>query len=399
MIRTSKENIAQNFHAVFLAIAMAITLFCPGPAEAQRQSSHRLRASNLILETRAYYGWTLDHHVEMTPYRRHYPGLEFSLLKATYGNTRWEFMYNYPYIGISYWFSGLGNTGVLGAAHAVFPFIDFPLLRTTDQNLFFRLGVGLGWLTNPYDRYDNFENLAIGSHLNGAVNLVMEYKFRISDKLLGSAGISLMHFSNGSIKTPNYGLNMPGANIALAYRLSRENPYLRSKLLPELYKFEMAGKRSISLDLNIGLGVKDMQSTLGVGNRYFIGTFYANLLFPVSYKSQLGLGADVSYDGSDVKILENKGITPNHDINIVKTGLNVAYELSFSRMAIMLNLGSYLSGLDKSDGYIYEKLALRYHFTGHLFGSLTLKAHYARADFIALGLGYTINLHYYRRMK
>jgi hypothetical protein len=375
---------------------LALLFVWPLKGRSQQRNSHSLRSSNLILEARGYYGWTLDHHIEMTPYRRHYPALEFSLMKATYGRTRWEYMYNYPYIGLSYWFSGLGNTEVLGAAHAVFPFIDFPLLKTTRHNLFFRLGVGLGWMTNPYDRYANYENLAIGSHLNGAVNLLFEYKWRIGEKLIASAGISLMHFSNGSIKTPNYGLNIPGATLAMAYRLSRENPNLRSKLMPQLYTFEMAGRRSLTLDLNFGFGVKDMQSTLGVGNRYFVGTVYGNLLFPVSYKSSLGLGADLSYDGSDIKVLESDGITPDHQINVVKTGLNAAYDLSFSRMSIMLNLGCYLSGLDKSDGYIYEKLAIRYHFNEHLFSSLTLKAHYARADFIAFGVGYKFNLHYYR---
>lgn len=360
---------------------------------------HPLRSSNLILETRAYYGFTLDHHLEMTSYRRHYPALEISVMKATHGNTRWEYMYNYPYIGLSYWYSDLGRTGVLGSGHAVFPFIDFPLLGSREQKLFFRLGVGLGLITRPYDRYENFENLAIGSYLNGAVNLMFEYKQRIGPKLIASLGLSWMHFSNGSIKTPNYGLNIPGVNLALAYRLSRENPYLRSKVIPQLYKFEMAGRRSLLLDINLGLGVKDMQSTLGVGNRYFIGTLYANLLFPVSYKSMLGMGMDLSYDGSDIKILENGGIVPEHSIDIVKTGVNVAYELSFSRMAIMLNLGSYIYGLEKSDGYIYEKLALRYHFTERLFGSLTLKAHYARADFIAFGLGYKFSLHYYKERK
>ena len=391
-----EKRISYRTIAPYLLVILLGLSFIPFDGTAQRHGRHRLRSSNLILEARAYYGFTLDHHIEMTPYRRHYPAFEFSVMKATYGNTRWEYMYNYPYIGLSYWYSALGSTGVLGSGHAIFPFIDFPLLRSQEQKLFFRLGVGLGWITQPYDQYDNYENLAIGSHINGAVNLTLEYKQRIGPKMIASFGLSWMHFSNGSIKTPNYGLNIPCVTLALAYRLSRENPYQRDKVIPQLYTFEMAGRRSLLLDVNIGLGVKDMQSTLGVGNRYAIGTVYANLLFPVSYKSMLGLGLDISYDGSDQKILENKGVIAEHKINLVKTGLNAAYELSFSRMAIMLNVGAYLSGLDKSDGYIYEKLALRYHFTERLFGSLTLKAHYARADFIAFGVGYNFSLHYYK---
>lgn len=324
------------------------------PVQTHAQFRHKLRSPNIVLEGRLYYGWTLDHHIEMTPYNRHYPSFEFSVMKATYGRTRWEYMYNYPFIGLSYWYSGLGNTQVLGSAHAIFPFISFPLMKENNFNFYFRLGVGLGYLTSPYQRYKNYRNLAIGSHINGAVNLNIEARWRMSEKFMAAFGISLMHFSNGSIKTPNYGLNYPSVNLAVAYRLSKENSYMRRKLLPELYPFEFDGKKSLLLDFNAGFGVKDMQSTLGIGNRYFIGTFYGNLLKPVSYKSRLGIGFDLSYDGSDVKILEIKGIIPKNQVQIVKTEINVAYEIGFSQMSIMLNLGSYLSGLDKSDGYIYE---------------------------------------------
>ena len=362
---------------------------------AQSPFSHEHRSPNLILEGRVYYGWTLDHHIEMTTFKRHYPAYELSILKATYGHTRWEYMYNYPFIGVSYWYSDLGRTKPLGSAHALFPYINFPLLRSRDFNIFFRLGVGLGYLTRRYDRYDNYENLAIGSHVNGAVNLLFEARWRLGDRFMAAAGLSLMHFSNGAIRQPNYGLNMPGISLALAYRLSRENPYLRQKLMPELVPFEFDGKKFLQVDLNAGLGVKDMQSTLGIGNRYIIAVAYGNMTWPVGFKSRLGFGVDLSYDGSDEKVLELKGIEPEYRINLVKTGLTAAYELSFSRMAIMLNLGSYVTGMDKSDGYVYEKLSLRVGITEQLYASLTLKAHYAKADYLTLGIGYRLNIKYY----
>ncbi len=356
---------------------------------------HQLRTPNLIAEGRVYYGWTLDHHIEMKSFQRHYPAFEVSLLKATYGRTRWEWKYNYPFIGLSYWYSDLGNTTALGSAHAVFPFIDFPLLNSQGFNLYFRLGVGLGYLTRPYDRYDNYENLAIGSHINGAVNLLMEGRWRIGKRFMAAAGVGWMHFSNGAIKLPNYGINMPCIHASAAYRLTRENMYLKRKQLPELYPFEFDGKKFLNLDLNLGFAIKDMQATMGVGNRFVVATGYMNLMFPVSYKSRFGVGFDASYDGSDQKILELKDIEPNHQINLIKTGLTAAYELEFSRMAIMLNLGSYLSGLDKSDGYVYEKLAIRVGITEQLFGSIMLKAHYAKADFVAFGVGYRFKIKYY----
>jgi hypothetical protein len=307
---------------------LIVLFLLAGPANAQQGFRHKLRSNSLVLEGRVYYGWTLDHHIEITPYKRHYPAYEISVLKATYGRTRWEYMYNYPMIGISYWYSDLGRTKPLGAAHAIFPYINFPLLAKKEFNIYFRLGVGLGYLTRKYDRYDNFENLAIGSHLNAAVNLLFEARLRLGKRFMAAAGVSLMHFSNGAIKQPNYGLNMPGINLAFAYRLSRENPYKRQKLLPELIPFEFDGKKFLQLDLNIAFGIKDFQATMGNGSQYIVAVVCGNLLWPVSYKSRVGFGFDISYDGSDEKLLEIRGNVPEHRIDVVKTGVTGSYGLS-----------------------------------------------------------------------
>jgi len=377
-------------------IGLFIFVLFTGHVSGQEKFHHTLRSPNILLEGRVYYGWTLDHHIEMTTLKRHYPAYEFSILKATYGRTRWEYMYNYPLIGISYWYSDLGGIEPLGSAHAVFPYINFPLIGKKGFNIFFRLGVGLGYLTKKYDRYENYENLAIGSHINGAVNLLFEARLPVGKHLVASGGVSLVHFSNGGIKQPNYGLNMPGINFAIAYKLSRENPYLKSKLLPELYPFEFDGKRFLQLDFDIAFGMKDMQSMLGSGNKYLVTAIWGNLLWPVGYKSRLGFGFDVSYDGSDEKTLKLRNEYPDHQIQLVKTGVAGSYELSFPRMAIMLNLGWQLTGLDKRDGYVYEKLALRFSLTDDLYTALTLKANYGKADFISLGIGYKLRIKYYK---
>jgi hypothetical protein len=359
------------------------------------QSWHKLRSSNLILEARAYYGWTMAHHLELKIMQKHYPAFEVSLLKATYGRTRWEYMYNYPYIGVSYWYAGLGNVKWMGDAHAVFPYISFPLFKDESFSVSFRLGVGLGYLTKRYERTDNYKNIAIGSHLNGCVNMLLDARWKIGPRFLASAGIALTHFSNGTIKTPNYGLNIPGVSVGMAYRLSRENPYFRKKLLPELIPFEFDGKKYLHADVSLALGIKDMQSTLGVGNMYMVYSGSGNLLIPIGFKSKTGLGLDVSYDASEVKLLELQEVETESNFEVIKTGINAAFELSFSNASMMFNVGGYLSGKEKTKGAIYEKLALRYYLNKNLFTALTLKAHYARADYLTLGIGYRFRMKYY----
>jgi len=223
---------------------------------------------------------------------------------------------------------------------------------------------------------------------------MFEARWRLGSKFMLAGGIGLAHFSNATIRTPNYGLNMVNANIALSYRLSRENPYTRKKLLPELYPFEFDGKRLVELDVGIGFAVKDMQTQLGKGSTFMVCLISANLLKQLSYKSRLGLGLDISYDGSEVKMLEINGDEDFKKYQVIKPGITAAYHLSFSRIAMMFNVGFHLGGVEESDGYLYEKLGLRFAITKNWFASMTLQAHYARADFLAFGAGYKFDIYY-----
>jgi len=90
-----------------------------------------------------------------------------------------------------------------------------------------------------------------------------------------------------------------------------------------------------------------------------------------------------------------QGVDDYSKSQVLKPGINAAYELSFSNMSMMFNLGANLGGIEKSKGTIYEKLGLRYYFAEKWFANMTIKAHYARADYIIFGIGYKLNLFYY----
>jgi len=51
--------------------------------------------------------------------------------------------------------------------------------------------------------------------------------------------------------------------------------------------------------------------------------------------------------------------------------------------------------MDKTDGNIYEKVVLNYHFNNKWYSHISLKAHAGRADYVTFGLGYKINIKYY----
>jgi hypothetical protein len=348
---------------------------------------------NFQVETRLHSAIFLQHHFEMKHFDAHFPAFEISIQQATYGKKSWEALYRYPIIGISYWYSDLGGFPELGNAHAIYPFINFPLNPDLNNSLNFRLGVGLAYLTNKFHPTDNYLNFAIGSHLNAAISLFFDYRLQASRRLQLFAAAGLTHFSNGSIKTPNFGLNILSLSAGMAYNLRKPNPYLDLKILPELYKFEFDGKKWFSIEGQIAMGIKDM--TQETGKRHSVFNAAINVLKPVSMRSKIGFGFDLTQDGSDKSVLKKKGIFYEKDSELLKPGANVAYEMLLDRTSFLFNIGMHLSGAERSEGDIYQKLALKQMFTQNLFGTIALTVHFGKADYIGFGLGYRFDFKYY----
>jgi len=359
---------------------------------ARSQFLHKLNTYNLMLEGRVNYGFLINHHLEMQVFNAHFMSFEVNLGRETYGKNRWEAMYAYPIVGLSYWFSNLGNSEYIGKANALFPYINFPLTRGKKHEINFRLGGGLGYLTKHFDRLNNYKYLAIGSHVNAAINLMFEVRWKPLPRTQVSAGIALMHFSNGSLKTPNYGINIPSVNVAFAYHLTKANANINRKMLPELTKFEFDGHKNIELDMLGAFGMKDISE---YGKRYYVYTFSGNVFKAVSYKSKVGIGMDLFYDESDIHKAELDQVYLERNSQVIKPGVNLGYQLNLSRTSFVTNLGFYLGGKMARAGASYYKIGMRVMLSKSIFASMMLKTHFARADYIGLGLGYKLNLIYY----
>ncbi|HNX43950.1 MAG TPA: acyloxyacyl hydrolase [Bacteroidales bacterium] len=387
-VKKSKVRNHPPSHKAFIFIALTL-LATPSVSKAQ----HKLINSNLLLEGRVNYGFLINHHLEMKIFNSHFPAFEINLGKETFGQQRWESEYGYPIIGISYWYSQLGNSEFLGRSNALFPYINYPIVRDVKHELNFRVGLGLGYLTKCFDPVTNYKYLAIGSHVNAAINLMVEYRWRMSPRVQLASGLALMHFSNGSTKTPNYGINSPSINVALAYRLSNENAYQNRKLLPELYKFEFDGKRSVNLNLAATMGYKDMGQEYG--KTFMVYNFSGDLLAPLSFKSSGGLGFDFTRNQSDPYFAELQDVMIKHDYELYRMGISLAYQLRMSKLSYMFNTAMYVFGT-MAPSFGYFKFGLQYLAYKNVFATLTFRSHLARADFIGLGLGYRLPLYVYK---
>ncbi len=355
--------------------------------QVQVSAQHKKWGSNLLLEGRVNYGFMINHHLEMKIFNAHFPSFELNLGKETFGLERWQYMYGYPIIGVSYWYSTLGNSQFVGNAHAVFPYVNYPIIHNNKNELNFRVGLGLGYLTKHFDRLENYKYIAIGSHINAAINLMAEYRWRVTPRINVALGLALMHFSNGSTKTPNYGINTPSANLAFAYRLSRENLRQNKKLTPSLYIFEFPGTKSLDFSLGATAAYKDMGSEYG--RTFMIYNFFGSAMKQISFKSGVGVGFDLTYDESDYYFADLNKVVYTQNRDLLRFGVGPLYQLSMSKLSYIFGLGFYLKGL-LSPSSTYFKFGLQYQITPGLFANLTLRSHFGKADFVGIGLGYKI---------
>jgi len=379
----------------FTLIPGLLFLFLFKPSDSPAQFEHKLYSNNLLIEAKIHYGFIYAHHLELELFNAHFPAFEISLQQLTFGKHKWERAFNYPIIGLTFLYSGLGYNPYLGQSFALMPFINFPLYKHNRFTLGFRLALGIGYLTQRFDRLNNYKNLAIGSHLNAAVNLMIEARYRLSYALTVSGGISLQHFSNGSLKLPNYGVNAPLINLGIAYRPGKENSNIGDRFYPPVEPFEAIVQRSIEFNFGIALGWKNMQAVYG--ENYLVYHFSENTLIQVSRKSSIGIGFDFSYDPSQIKILEMQETVVENKLAIIRPGINAVYDLRMGKLGFIFNLGYYLGGMEKSNGPFYEKLSVQYNFSKNFFASVMLKVHWGRADYIAWGMGYKFNVFFGRK--
>lgn len=377
--------------SALLFVLLALFLIFPSILSAQKR--HHYQAPNLMMEVRGNYGFLVAHHLEMENFNRHLPSFEINIARSTYGKNQWETLYNYPVTGVSYWNAWLGDRETIGQAHAMMPYIAFPLVKNDKSELNFRLAAGLGYLTKKFDRLDNYKYIAIGSHLNAAVNLMFEYRWKPIQHVQLSGGIQLMHFSNGSIKTPNFGLNIPSLSAGIAFRINKENPYIMRSIRPALTMYEFDGHNYLEVRINTSYGTKTIGEVLG--ERYNVFANSVSVLKTTSYKGRAGLSFDFSYDGSDARYVGIKGVDYDNNFQLIKPGVALMYEVVLSRMSFPFALGFYTGGKYRSEGISYYKAGLQYLLTKNIFASVTLKTHYARADYVAFGLGYRFKVKNY----
>lgn len=336
--------------------------------------------STMYLETNLHEGFLINHHPEMQVLTDGYfPSWEVNLTRQTIGNNSAVYFRNYPRYGLTYRYTAFGDSPWLGKAHSMMSFINLEIANTRLMSFDFRISLGMAYLTNKFDRLENYKNRAIGSHWNASIAFQVNSRIKISEITDLTAGISMLHLSNGNIKNPNYGLNIPALEAGLIFKLNREEIQFR---IPDSLIMNK-GKKNIRL--SFGMATKEILDhweedfLVYTGEIAFTG-YYNNV-------NRYIIGFDATYDQSNAKEIATQGDSTNMWIEESKLGVIAGHEWVFSRLAVNLSLGYYLYDIYKSDDPVYNKIGIIYFFSRNLFAGLSLKSHYAKADFLSGNVG------------
>ena len=335
---------------------------------------------NWALQVRADVGFIIAHKPALEPLQEeHVKGFEISLFRKTTGSHDWENTFHYPDYGITFAAFDLGSPSHLGTGFALYPYIDFPLGRKHNGGLHFRYGTGIGYVEKTFDKDSNIKNAGIGSHFNGLIHFDLHVEKNISKKIAVEIGAGLTHYSNGSFELPNLGINIATLNLAFSHSFGQGFRRIQKEVAPV--------DKTPRLQFYAAGFFKKVYPPLG--KRYFAATLSSSWLKRVTLKSSYGIGLDVFYDNSLEDRIERYIQVEASTIDNFRSGIYGAYQLSVANIGLMFNMGYYLYTKWKEDGNIYHRICLRYYFE-KTFLCFNLKTHYARADFIELGIGYRL---------
>lgn len=334
------------------------------------------------LDANFFYGNIAEHNSDISHLITGHPtGVILSYNQKTFGDNEWESLYNYPDYGVSFIYQDLKNE-FLGNNYGLYAHYNFYFFK---RNLMFRIGQGLAYNTNPYDKVNNFRNNAFGSQFLSSTYLMLNYKAENLVNGFGlQTGLSLIHYSNANVKAPNSSINSITFNLGVNYLFDAEN----TKEYKVHQKVDVSEKIKYNLVFRAGVNESDIINSGQYA--FYIASAYADKR--LNRKSAIQLGADVFFSNFLKTHIRYKSVAfpednVSGDEDYKRVGIFVGHELFINKTSLITQLGYYVYYPFDFEGRVYNRVGLKRYFGNQWFGALTLKSHGAKAEAVELGIG------------
>lgn len=326
-----------------------------------------------------YPGFLVAHRDDSKNLEAHIHGVQIQISKQQ-SVQPWAKHYTKPELCMGFLYMNLGNPNLTGNAFAAMPGIETSLKSFQNSELRLRFSTGLAYLTKKFDIYTNRRNQAIGSHVNGVMQGLLSWKKQFPNvPMQVQAGICLTHFSNGSFRVPNLGVNMPSLFIGSHYLINQKphkNP-IKDTLNP--VRWQVYGAYAFK--------ERSLTNTTG----FHIINIGATRLKNVNIKRSWRLGSEMFLDKTH-QFIEHpdsdlKGLKPQE---MTELGVYVGHQLLISRVYFVTDIGFYPYKPSNNKFITYQRLGFNYHFNQKMFAVVALKTHFGIADHFTWGVGYRI---------
>ena len=329
------------------------------------------------LEGRMKGGFLMAHRSSMAHLaQQHALAGEFSYCRRPNSEKLWSAAYGNPFFGFTLFTGTVGNAAILGSYYGGYGFISFPFVEKGFYSLGGKVGIGLGYGTKPYDDEENIYNLAIGSHLNALICIGIESRFQFGHNML-SFNLDMTHFSNGATKVPNLGINVPYVSIGYSRRIKE------SKIAPIDRIYDL-----FNPNFEFGLiGIGSMKQVYPIGGKNY-GVFSLNFVGRRYFNVKRGMEVSLDFISKQSTMDFHPDILKSQT-DLIQLGGFVGYIIPLDKIHLVLGMGGYIRDKYSPDGPFYHRLGVRYRLDNGLNFNLTLKSHWAKADYVEYGVGYT----------
>lgn len=299
----------------------------------------------------------------------------------------------------------------MGDIITAYAFFERPLFRKGRWEADYRLDIGLGWGSRPYNKRNNVDNEIIGSNLLVYFGAGLHATYFVSPRLGLRAGLEFAHHSNGALNRPNKGVNFFGPMVGVVHRPDGERSESRN---PVAVTEQAKSKKPWYVTLTLGFGGKTLledwlhtqYNTPPDEKGYRKESFHvcyaltaqADVMWRYARRWSSGVGVDVFYASAANRIRDldrADGREERHSPWSV--GLAAKHEVWWHNLALTMSLGVYLyrhmgfTARTEEKPY-YERIGLKYVFP-RLHGlsvGANVKAHFTKADQTEVTLGIKI---------
>lgn len=338
-------------------------------------------------------------NLEKTPIKN-YSAYSARLVFQTSGKKLWQQLYGYPTWGIGVNVSNFHNPEEMGTPVSAYLFLNAPFHSWNRLSFNYEIDFGLTANWKKFNPINNQYNIAIGAGETVYIYLGTGIYYQISNHWQAGLSLGLTHFSNGALKKPNFGINTFSPRIGIKYNIKNISKITRTDI-PSFKKFNslefkfFTGLKNViydSLNLNI--------LTISKGVYFPVFGFSTTFSRQLTYKSKIGFGMAVSFDGSvNARAAIEEGRIEVQEPPLtdqLRLSIFPSYELVMGPYSLFIQPGFYLFRKKFSNQvpFSYQRIGLSYAITKRINAGIALRAYnFHISDFIEWSIGYKLIRH------